>query len=94
MRKQTTLAAILALPLLLMACNRADNSPTAAAPGQTQEKQAMSPDKEFERSPPAAGVPAGQPSTGMVPGQPATAPTTEGKTPPATTPAEEPKKSY
>lgn len=55
MRTKTTLAAVFVLPLLLMACDRADNSPTAAAPDQSQEKQAMNPDKMFERSPPAAG---------------------------------------
>lgn len=58
MRTKTTLAAVLVLPLLLMACDRADNSPTAAAPDQSQEKQATSPDKMLERSPPAAGMPA------------------------------------
>lgn len=55
MRTKTTLAAVLVLPLLLMACDRADNSPTAAVPDQSQEKQAMSPDKMLERSPPATG---------------------------------------
>lgn len=57
MQTKTLLTAIFVLPLLLMACNRADNSPTAATPAQSQEKQAMSPDKMFERSPPAAGAP-------------------------------------
>lgn len=39
MRIKTLLATTLVVPLLLMACNRADKSPTAAAP--SQEKQAM-----------------------------------------------------
>ncbi|MDP2880889.1 MAG: hypothetical protein Q8N89_04820 [Azonexus sp.] len=67
MRNQTTLAAILALPLLLLACDRAEQSPTAAVPNQ--EKQAMTPDKALESAPPAAGMPgvATEPSATPVP---------------------------
>lgn len=82
MQTKTTLAAVLVLPLLLIACNRADHSPTAAAPGQTQEKQAMSPDKMLERSPPAAGpsTPSTQPAPGAASEQPSSPSTTQ--TPP------------
>lgn len=76
MRTKTTLAAILVVPLLVIACNRADHSPTAAAPGQSQEKQAMSPDKMLERSPPAAGP--STPSTQPAPGQ-SSSPSTDAK---------------
>lgn len=58
MRNKTILAASLVLPLLLLACDRADQSPTSAAP--SQERQAMTPspqDKMLESSPPAAGAP-------------------------------------
>jgi hypothetical protein len=56
MQTKTTVVVALVLPLLLLACDRAEQSPTAAIPGQ--EKQAMTPDKTLERSPPAAGMPA------------------------------------
>lgn len=39
MRIKTLLAATLVAPLLVMACDRAEKSPTAAAP--SEEKQAM-----------------------------------------------------
>lgn len=81
MQAKTTLAAILALPLLLMACDRADQSPTAANP--SQEKQAMTPDQMLERSPPAAGPSTPSDSTtGLTPpqsGSPATQPQDESK---------------
>lgn len=80
----TPFAVLLALPLLLMACNRADHSPTAAVPGQSQEKQATSPAKELQAAPPAAG---------MIPPGPA-GPTTESKPAPADQPQGEPKKPY
>lgn len=53
--RKTILAASLVLPLLVLACNRNEPAPTAAIP--SPEKQAMSPDKMMERSPPAAGAP-------------------------------------
>lgn len=55
MQTKTTFVAALVLPLLLLACDRAEKSPTSAAPAQ--EKQALTPDKTLERSPPAAGMP-------------------------------------
>lgn len=60
MHTKTTFVAALILPLLLLACDRGEQSPTAAVPGQ--EKQAMSPDKTLESAPPAAGAP-GTPSS-------------------------------
>lgn len=51
-------ASTLVLPLMLMGCNRADNSPTASTP--SKERQAMtpsSPDRMLESAPPAAGTP-------------------------------------
>ncbi len=60
MQTKTTFVAALVVPLLLLACDRAEQSPTAEVP--SQERQAMtpetSPDKTLERSPPAAGQPA------------------------------------
>lgn len=64
MQTKATFVAALILPLLLLACDRAEQSPTAAAPGQ--EKQAMtpsSPDKTLESAPPAAGTLGGPSST-------------------------------
>lgn len=58
MQTKTILAASLALPLLVLACNRADQSPTAA--NTSPEKQAMSspaPDQTLERSAPPNGMP-------------------------------------
>lgn len=83
-------AAILALPLLLPACNRADHSPSAALP--SQEKQAKSPsDKALEQSPPAAGTPAAsEPMSAVPPAIPAVPPA--GKSPDES--KKEPGKAY
>lgn len=89
MRNKFLLAATLALPLLLPACDRAEQSPTAAVPGQ--EKQALTPpDKMLESSPPAAGAPASADtaSTAMPPAAPPT-----GNASPAAQP-NEPRKAY
>lgn len=91
MQTKTTFVVALVLPLLLLACNRAEQSPTAAVPGQ--EKQAMTPDKTLERSPPAAGMP------GAPVSEPAATPAPQSSTPspdkssPATQPNEA-KKAY
>lgn len=66
MRSKNILAASLVLSLSLagLACNRADQSPTATAP--TPEKQAMAsstPEKMLESAPPAAGMPSTPSST-------------------------------
>lgn len=63
MRIKTLLTATLFAPLLLMACDRAEKTPTAAAP--SQEKQAMvspSPSKAPE-SPSSSSSPSASPDT-------------------------------
>lgn len=55
MQYKALLAAVIALPLLLLACDRSEQSPTAANP--SQERQATTPDSTIEKSPPAAGTP-------------------------------------
>lgn len=91
MKTTTTFVAALVLPLLLLACDRAEQSPTAAVP--SQEKQATttpstSPDQTLERAPPAAGMP------GAPAGEPAATPAPQSDTPssPATQP--ESRKAY
>lgn len=55
MRTNATLAALLALPMLMMGCNRHDQSPAAAVRGQDRQATAPSmPDKGLDTSPPAA----------------------------------------
>lgn len=74
MSSKTILFATLVLPLLMAACNRDEQSPTAAAPGQSEERQAQaptSPDKMMENAPPAAGTP---PPAGDAPAAGAAAP--------------------
>ena len=82
MRTKTILAATLAMPLLLMACDRSADSPSAAAPGQ--EKQVTAPsaeEKMLKSTPPAAGMPpAGETSSTPSSSEPAPSATT----PPAT----------
>ena len=63
--RKTILAASLVLPLLVLACNRNEPAPTSAIPAP--EKQAMSPDKMLERSPPAAGTPTAPSDTQSTP---------------------------
>lgn len=103
MRNQSILATLLALPLLLLGCDQADQSPSAAAPAE--EKQAMSPDsqdKMIERAPPAAGMPA-SPDAATPATPPAAAPAdstapADSSAPPAAQPGatnpDEPKKAY
>ena len=86
MQTKTTFVVALVLPLLLLACDRAEQSPTAAVPGQ--EKQAVSPDTTLERSPPAAGLP------GATVGEPAAAPIPMPDNAPPTTQPNEAKKAY
>jgi len=65
MRSKLLLMLTLAVPLLVLACNRAEQSPSAAAPGQAQENQARAPDspeKILQGAPPAAGQPSPSPS--------------------------------
>lgn len=94
MRNKTLLAATLALPLLLLGCDAADQSPTAANP--SEDRQAMTPsteDRMLEKSAPAAGTmdPAmpSEPASTMPPASPS------GDTPPASQsePSSDPKPS-
>ncbi|WP_265945779.1 hypothetical protein [Dechloromonas sp. A34] len=58
MRNKSLLAASLVLPLLVLGCDRAEQSPTAANP--SAERQANTPsaeDRMLEKSAPAAGAP-------------------------------------
>lgn len=58
MPNKSLLAASLVLPLLLLGCDRAEQSPTAANP--SQERQVSTPsaeDRMLEKSAPAAGAP-------------------------------------
>jgi hypothetical protein len=87
MRNQSILATLLALPLLLLACDRAEQSPTTAAPAA--DKQVMTPssqDRMLDRAPPAAGMPASPDAA-----TPAMPPAAEPANAPA---ADEPKKAY
>lgn len=89
MRNKSILAATLALPLLLLACDRAEQSPTAAVP--SQEKQAMTPqDKMLQSSPPAAGAPASADTSSTA--MPPAAPPTDNASPAAQ--PSEPRKAY
>lgn len=79
MRSKILLISALTVPLMVLACNRQEQSPTAAGP--TQEKQAQAPnapEKMLEGAPPAAGQPSspdtapGSSSTPPVPTTPET----------------------
>lgn len=90
MRNKSLLAASLVLPLLLLGCNRDEQSPTAAKP--SAEKQASTPsaeDRMLEKSAPAAGSPSTSDSSSSA--MPPKAP--EDSSSPSTSPSE-PKKSY
>lgn len=64
MRTNALLAALLALPMLMMGCNRHDQSPAGAAPGEDRQATApSSPDKALDNAPPAAGKPSDSSST-------------------------------
>lgn len=91
MQTKTTLIAAFVLPLLLLACDRAEQSPTAAAP--TQEKQAMTPDQALERSPPAAGMVPPQVSEPAATAAPQSSAPLPDNSPPAIQPGET-KKNY
>jgi hypothetical protein len=90
MQTKTTFVVALVAPLLLLACDRAEQSPSAAVP--SQEKQAMtpetSPDKTLERSPPAAGLP------GAPVSEPAATPAPMPEKSPSAIPPNETKKAY
>lgn len=94
MRNKTLLAATLALPLLLLGCDAADKSPTAANP--SEDKQAVTPsteDRMLERSAPAAGTPTpAEPSSTMAPQPSDTAPPASQSEPPPSEP--KPSSSY
>lgn len=90
MRNKSLLAASLVLPLLLLGCNRDEQSPTAANP--STEKQVSTPsaeDRMLEKSAPAAGAPgtSDSSSSAMPPKVP------EDSNSPSTSPSE-PKKAY
>ena len=88
MQTKTLLATTLVVPLLLLACDRAEQSPTAAAP--SDEKQAMAPsaqDKMIESSPPATGSGSGPQSE---PSAPVSEPSSTTSTPPSNTASEAP----
>ena len=94
MRNQSLLAAMLALPLLLVACDRSEQSPTATVPGE--EKQAITPstpDQMLERSAPAAGTPA-SPDAATPAMPPSMPPAEPAATAPDAPPADESKKAY
>jgi hypothetical protein len=97
MRNKSLLAAALAVPLLLLGCDRADQSPTAANP--SEDKQAMTPsteDRMLEQSAPAAGTPSPAPTMSDEPSSTMPPPTSpSGETPPAaqSEPPSEPKPS-
>ena len=90
MRTKTILAAILTIPLLVIGCNRQEQSPTAAAPGQDKEKHAMaspSPeDKMLQSAPPASGTPPTSSGAQSTPSTPSASDS-------STSPQSEPKKS-
>lgn len=57
MRTNAMLAALLALPVLMMGCNRQDQSPAAATRGEDRQATAPSTqDQMLQDSPPAAGT--------------------------------------
>ena len=89
----TLIAATLALPLLLLGCDRSEQSPSAAAP--SEDKQASSPDRMLERSPPAAGQPSDSSSMSSSPsdatGSPGAAPSSPS---PDSSKPDEPRKAY
>lgn len=95
MSSKTILFATLVLPLLMAACNRDEQSPTAAVPGEEKQAQApTSPDKMMENAPPAAGTPppaSGAPAAGSE--APASPPGGASKSD-AQQPPNEPAKSY
>ena len=91
MRNKSILAVSLVLPLLLLGCNRADHSPTAANP--SMEKRASTPsaeDRMLEKPAPAAGSPSTTDSSSSA--LPPKAPDDSAAAP--STPSSEPKKAY
>jgi len=92
MSSKTILFATLVLPLLMAACNRDEQSPTAAIPGEEKQAQApTSPDKMMENAPPAAGTP---PPASDAPAAGAAAPTPPTDAASQQQPPNEPAKSY
>lgn len=67
MRTKATLAATLVLPLLLIACGRTEQSPTAAGPSPERQAMAPSSQEQMRENPPPAPE---QPSAGSTPPAP------------------------
>lgn len=82
MTHKPLLAVLLSLPLLLVACDRSETSPTAAA--DSQHKQASTPDQMIQKAPPAAGMApadsAAPSSSSMPPAAPASPSSTDSTT--------------
>jgi hypothetical protein len=86
MRSKTLIAVTLVLPLLILGCNKGEQSPTASTPSQERRAMAPStPDKMMESSPPAAGTPPAAPDTQSTPSTPAE--TSSAPSPGAVTPS-------